>query len=143
VEVYTPIPESALPHAPHWLRVIAATVAIVLLAYGGLRLGAFMYDGPRTLEYHIFGVTETQFGKAVVMCGGESATPCAEGTTLRLIHCTNAAAAYFSDDAAKTDSEVRALIGKRPPKGDRWEPYCGWSSYWPSPPTNQAALEPL
>jgi hypothetical protein len=96
---------------------------LVLLAAGSV-LFRFMYP-PSQPAFRNYGVAQTSIGNAAVFCGGETGGACGVETALRFVSCSPRFHEYFDDATATDDEQVRRLIGKRPPSGDRWVVQCG------------------
>jgi hypothetical protein len=127
VEVYTPIPEASMPGVPRGVRHagrVMVVCALVLVAAAVVRATFF---GSSQASFHNFGVVHTAIGTAAVACGGEASDGCGVDTVIRFASCSTQFHDYFGAvaDAARNDQLVRALIGQRPPSGDRWTVGCG------------------
>jgi hypothetical protein len=85
----------------------------------------FMYGPPLYPRFHNYGVVQTSIGLAVVACGGEGAGQCGNTTAMVFASCSPQFHVYFRESTATDDQLVRALMGKRPPSGNRWVVECG------------------
>jgi hypothetical protein len=141
VEVYTPIPSSARRRPRRWAPRFGALTVALAIGVGAIAAVVFMNSPRDDITLHSFGIVQTAFGPAEVQCGGESAAPCNEASTLRFLTCSEPArrymTGYYGDDQ---DARVHELIHARPPQGSRWEFSCGWYEYWPPPLSKPATL---
>jgi hypothetical protein len=123
VEVYAPIPKDLVYRAPPAVRIVRTFVFVAALAIGATGVLRFMYAAP--MDSHNFGTVQTRFGTAGVVCGGDTAPRCGDSTGLAFAKCTPDLMAYFNS-VAEYDVRARALLGKRPPTGNKWYLLCGW-----------------
>jgi hypothetical protein len=83
----------------------------------------FIYVRPPM--FHNYGVVHTSIGTAAVACGGEVSRGCGIETAIIFTACTPRYRSYFDATTASDDELARALVGKRPPSGNRWVVECG------------------
>jgi len=143
VEVYPPIPESAVRHAPRWLRTLTWLLVAAAALFAVVKVTVFTWSDPISDQYKRFGAVETRFGPALAKCGGEGGLRCGEGTGLIFARCASGVNDYFwSSD--NQDARARRLIGRRPPSGDQWGfEGCWWSGWGPFPSQPIANLQSL
>ena len=65
MEVYTPIPESAVRHAPRCFRALTWLVVAAAALFAVVKVAAFTWSDPISDEYKRFGAVETRFGPAL------------------------------------------------------------------------------
>lgn len=100
-------------------------IALLVASAGAVR---FTFLRPPHPAFHNYGVVRTSIGVADVACGGEASDGCGVDTAIRFASCSSQFREYFGFDSsgyASEDLQVRTLIGKRPPSGNRWIAECG------------------
>ena len=98
--------------------------AALLVVVAGTFRFTFLLPVPPT--FHNYGIVRTSIGVADVACGGEASDGCGVDTAIRFASCSSQFREYFTSSGYPTDDqEVRTLIGKRPPSGNRWIAECG------------------